>query len=155
MNDIINFWNLRSQREKNLISISFALIALMAVFSIFTWVMSNTKSSKAKMINAKNDYEYVYNGALSLLGKKSNSLLKNNPSEIIDSIRSIASDNGVSVSDISLDNEIMTIILNAQKLEEIIFVLESLHIELALKISKLDLISNDDEMRVTLVYGIK
>ncbi len=155
MNDIINFWNLRSQREKNLISISFALIALMAVFSMFSWVMSNTKSSKAKMINAKNDYEYVYNGALSLLGKKSNSLLKNNPSEIIDSIRSIASDNGVSVSDISLDNEIMTIILNAQKLEEIIFVLESLHIELALKITKLDLISNDDEMRVTLVYGIK
>ena len=155
MNDIINFWNLRSQREKNLISISFALIALMAVFSMFSWVMSNTKSSKAKMINAKNDYEYVYNGALSLLGKKSNSLLKNNPSEIIDSIRSIASDNGVSVSDVSLDDEIMTIILNAQKLEEIIFVLESLHIELALKISKLDLISNDDEMRVTLVYGIK
>ena len=155
MNDIINFWNLRSQREKNLISISFALIALMAVFSMFSWVMSNTKSSKAKMINAKNDYEYVYNGALSLLGKKSNSLLKNNPSEIIDSIRSIASDNGLSVSNISLDNEIMTIILNAQKLEEIIFVLESLHIELALKISKLDLISNDDEMRVTLVYGIK
>ncbi len=155
MNDIINFWNLRSQREKNLISISFALIALMAVFSMFSWVMSNTKSSKAKMINAKNDYEYVYNGALSLLGKKSNSLLKNNPSEIIDSIRSIASDNGVSVSDISLDDEIMTIILNAQKLEEIIFVLESLHIELALKITKLDLISNDDEMRVTLVYGIK
>tara|TARA_B100000401_G_C52575034_1_gene609798 strand:+ start:137 stop:604 length:468 start_codon:yes stop_codon:yes gene_type:complete len=155
MNDIINFWNLRSQREKNLISISFALIALMAVFSMFSWVMSNTKSSKAKMINAKNDYEYVYNGALSLLGKKSNSLLKNNPSEIIDSIRSIASDNGVSVSDVSLDDEIMTIILNAQKLEEIIFVLESLHIELALKITKLDLISNDDEMRVTLVYGIK
>ena len=155
MNDIINFWNLRSQREKNLISISFALIALMAVFSMFSWVMSNTKSSKAKMINAKNDYEYVYNGALSLLGKKSNSLLKNNPSEIIDSISSIASDNGVSVSDISLDDEIMTIILNAQKLEEIIFVLESLHIELALKITKLDLISNDDEMRVTLVYGIK
>ena len=155
MNDIINFWNLRSQREKNLISISFALIALMAVFSMFSWVMSNTKSSKAKMINAKNDYEYVYNGALSLLGKKSNSLLKNNPSEIIDSIRSIASDNGVSVSDISLDNEIMTIILNAQKLEEIVFVMESLHIELALKITKLDLISNDDEMRVTLVYGIK
>ena len=92
MNDIINFWNLRSQREKNLISISFALIALMAIISIFSWVMSNTKSSKAKMINAKNDYEYVYNGALSLLGKKSNSLLKNNPSEIIDSIRSIASD---------------------------------------------------------------
>ena len=155
MNDIINFWNLRSQRERNLISISFALIALMAVFSMFSWAMSNTKSSKAKMINAKNDYEYVYNGALSLLGKKSNSLLKNNPSEIIDSIRSIASDNGVSVSDISLDNEIMTVILNAQKLEEIIFVLESLHIELALKITKLDLISNDDEMRVTLVYGIK
>tara|TARA_B100000131_G_C18055813_1_gene588350 strand:- start:435 stop:902 length:468 start_codon:yes stop_codon:yes gene_type:complete len=155
MNDIINFWNLRSQREKNLISISFALIALMAVFSMFSWVMSNTKSSKAKMINAKNDYEYVYNGALSLLGKKSNSLLKNNPSEIIDSIRSIASDNGLSVSNISLDNEIMTIILNAQKLEEIIFVLESLHIELALKITKLDLMSNDDEMRVTLVYGIK
>ena len=155
MNDIINFWNLRPQREKNLISISFALIALMAVFSIFSWVMSNTKSSKAKMINAKNDYEYVYNGALSLLGKKSNSLLKNNPSEIIDSIRSISSDNGVSVSDINLDDEIMTIILNAQKLEEIIFVLESLHIELALKITKLDLISNDDEMRVTLVYGIK
>mgnify|MGYP001294854609 CR=1 FL=1 len=155
MNDIINFWNLRSQREKNLISISFALIALMAVFSMFSWVMSNTKSSKAKMINAKNDYEYVYNGALSLLGKKSNSLLKNNPSEIIDSIRSIASDNGVSVSDISLDDEIMTIILNAQKLEEIVFVMESLHIELALKITKLDLISNDDEMRVTLVYGIK
>ena len=155
MNDIINFWNLRSQREKNLISISFALIALMAVFSMFSWVMSNTKSSKAKMINAKNDYEYVYNGALSLLGKKSNSLLKNNPSEIIDSIRSIASDNGVSVSDVSLDDEIMTIILNAQKLEEIIFVLESLHIELALKITKLDLISNDDEMKVTLVYGIK
>jgi len=155
MNDIINFWNLRSQREKNLISISFALIALMAVFSMFSWVMSNTKSSKAKMINAKNDYEYVYNGALSLLGKKSNSLLKNNPSEIIDSISSIASDNGVSVSDISLDDEIMTIILNAQKLEEIIFVLESLHIELALKITKLDLMSNDDEMRVTLVYGIK
>ena len=114
MNDIINFWNLRSQREKNLISISFALIALMAIISIFSWVMSNTKSSKAKMINAKNDYEYVYNGALSLLGKKSNSLLKNNPSEIIDSIRSIASDNGVSVSDISLDNEIMTVILNAK-----------------------------------------
>ncbi|HAH67399.1 MAG TPA: hypothetical protein DCL68_02575 [Gammaproteobacteria bacterium] len=155
MNDIINFWNLRSQRERNLISISFALIALMAIISIFSWVMSNTKSSKAKMINAKNDYEYVYNGALSLLGKKSNSLLKNNPSEIIDSIRSIASVNGVSVSDVSLDDEIMTIILNAQKLEEIIFVLESLHIELALKITKLDLISNDDEMRVTLVYGIK
>lgn len=155
MNDIINFWNLRSQRERNLISISFALIALMAIISIFSWVMSNTKSSKAKMINAKNDYEYVYNGALSLLGKKSNSVLKNNPSEIIDSIRSIASVNGVSVSDISLDDEIMTIILNAQKLEEIIFVLESLHIELALKITKLDLISNDDEMRVTLVYGIK
>ena len=155
MNDIINFWNLRSQRERNLISISFALIALMAIISIFSWVMSNTKSSKAKMINAKNDYEYVYNGALSLLGKKSNSVLKNNPSEIIDSIRSIASVNGVSVSDISLDDEIMTIILNAQKLEEIVFVLESLHIELALKITKLDLISNDDEMRVTLVYGIK
>jgi len=155
MNDIINFWNLRSQRERNLISISFALIALMAIISIFSWVMSNTKSSKARMINAKNDYEYVYNGALSLLGKKSNSVLKNNPSEIIDSIRSIASVNGVSVSDISLDDEIMTIILNAQKLEEIIFVLESLHIELALKITKLDLISNDDEMRVTLVYGIK
>ena len=155
MNDIINFWNLRSQRERNLISISFALIALMAIISIFSWVMSNTKSSKARMINAKNDYEYVYNGALSLLGKKSNSVLKNNPSEIIDSIRSIASVNGVSVSDISLDDEIMTIILNAQKLEGIIFVLESLHIELALKITKLDLISNDDEMRVTLLYGIK
>ena len=152
MNDLFHFWNLRSQRERNLISVSLALIILMTIFSVFSWVISNTKSSKTKMIAAKNDYEYVYKGAIRLLGKASSNLLKGNPSQIYTSINALSSEQNLKVLDIRLKDQTIVIELNVETFDQITGFLESMHSKLGLKLTKFDLISSDDQKTATLIY---
>lgn len=105
MNNLNQFWKLRSDRERRLIVISMALILLFFVISASHWIISQTTSSKSKLVSAKSDYEHVYEGALLILGRTSEDLLQNNPNEVFDSIRSLSSEQSILLMDIRLNEK--------------------------------------------------
>lgn len=153
MNNLNQFWKLRSDREKSLIVISMALILLFFVISASHWIISQTTSSKSKLVSAKSDYEYVYEGALFILGRTSEDLLKNNPNQVFDSIRSLSSEQSIVLMDIRLNDEGMVIDLGIESLDQIIKFIESMHSSFAFNLVELSLISSSEQKTVTLIYS--
>ncbi|MDC0222574.1 type II secretion system protein M [Gammaproteobacteria bacterium] len=153
MNNLNQFWKLRSDRERRLIVISMALILLFFVISASHWIVSKTTNSKSKLVSAKSDYEHVYEGALLILGQTSEDLLKNNPNEVFDSIRSLSSEQSILLMDIRLNDEGMVIDLGIESLDQIIKFIESMHSSFALNLVELSLISSNEQKTVTLIYS--
>jgi len=153
LNNLNQFWKLRSDRERNLIVISMALILLFFVISASHWIISQTTSSKSKLVSAKSDYEYVYDGALLILGRTSEDLLQNNPNEVFDSIRSLSSEQSISLMDIRLNDEGMVIDLGIESLDQIIKFIESMHSSFAFNLVELSLNSSNEQKTVTLIYS--
>jgi hypothetical protein len=153
LNNLNQFWKLRSDRERNLIVISLASILLLFFISVSHWIISQTTSSKSKLLSAKTDYEYVYEGALLILGRTSEDLLQNNPNEVFDSIRSLSSEQSILLMDIRLNDEGMVIDLGIESLDQIIKFIESMHSSFAFNLIELSLISSDEQKTVTLIYS--
>ena len=153
MNNLNQFWKLRSDRERRLIIISMALILLFFVISASHWIVSQTTSSKSKLVSAKSDYEHVYEGALLILGRTSEDLLQNNPNEVFDSIRSLSSEQSILLMDIRLNDEGMVIDLGIESLDQIIKFIESMHSSFAFNLVELSLISSNEQRTVTLIYS--
>lgn len=153
MNNLNQFWKLRSDRERRLIIISMALILLFFVISASHWIVSQTISSKSKLVSAKSDYEHVYEGALLILGQTSEDLLQNNPNEVFDSIRSLSSEQSILLMDIRLNDEGMVIDLGIESLDQIIKFIESMHSSFAFNLVELSLISSNEQKTVTLIYS--
>lgn len=153
MNNLNQFWKLRSDRERRLIIISMALILLFFVISASHWIVSQTTSSKSKLVSAKSDYEHVYEGALLILGQTSEDLLQNNPNEVFDSIRSLSSEQSILLMDIRLNDEGMVIDLGIESLDQIIKFIESMHSSFAFNLVELSLISSNEQKTVTLIYS--
>ena len=153
MNNLNQFWKLRSDRERRLIIISMALILLFFVISASHWIVSQTISSKSKLVSAKSDYEHVYEGALLILGRTSEDLLQNNPNEVFDSIRSLSSEQSILLMDIRLNDEGMVIDLGIESLDQIIKFIESMHSSFAFNLVELSLMSSNEQKTVTLIYS--
>lgn len=153
MNNLNQFWKLRSDRERRLIVISMALILLFFVISASHWIVSKTTNSKSKLVSAKSDYEYVYEGALLILGRTSEDLLQNNPNEVFDSIRSLSSEQSILLMDIRLNDEGMVVDLGIESLDQIIKFIESMHSSFAFNLVELSLISSNEQKTVTLIYS--
>ena len=153
MNNLNQFWKLRSDRERRLIIISMALILLFFVISASHWIISQTTSSKSKLVSAKSDYEHVYEGALLILGRTSEDLLQNNPNEVFDSIRSLSSEQSILLMDIRLNDEGMVIDLGIESLDQIIKFIESMHSSFAFNLVELSLMSSNEQKTVTLIYS--
>lgn len=130
-----------------------ALILLFFVISASHWIISQTTSSKSKLVSAKSDYEYVYDGALLILGRTSEDLLQNNPNEVFDSIRSLSSEQSISLMDIRLNDEGMVIDLGIESLDQIIKFIESMHSSFAFNLVELSLTSSNEQKTVTLIYS--
>jgi len=130
-----------------------ALILLFFVISASHWIISQTTSSKSKLVSAKSDYEYVYDGALLILGRTSEDLLQNNPNEVFDSIRSLSSEQSISLMDIRLNDEGMVIDLGIESLDQIIKFIESMHSSFAFNLVELSLNSSNEQKTVTLIYS--
>ena len=130
-----------------------ALILLFFVISASHWIISQTTSSKSKLVSAKSDYEYVYDGALLILGRTSEDLLQNNPNEVFDSIRSLSSEQSISLMDIRLNDEGMVIDLGIESLDQIIKFIESMHSTFAFNLVELSLTSSNEQKTVTLIYS--
>ena len=153
MNNFNQFWKQRTDRERNLIVISLALILLFFVISVSHWVISQTTSSKLKLISAKSDYEYVYEGALLILGRTSEDILQNNPTEVFNSIRSLSSEQGILLMDIALNDEGMVVEFGIESLDQIIKFIESMQTTFAFNLIELNLISSNEQKTVTLIYA--
>jgi len=153
LNNLNQFWKLRSDRERRLIIISMALILLFFVISASHWIVSQTTSSKSKLVSAKSDYEHVYEGALLILGQTSEDLLQNNPNQVFDSIRSLSSEQSILLMDIRLNDEGMVIDLGIESLDQIIKFIESMHSSFAFNLVELSLISSNEQKTVTLIYS--
>lgn len=153
MNNLNQFWKLRSDRERRLIIISMALILLFFVISASHWIVSQTTSSKSKLVSAKSDYEHVYEGALLILGRTSEDLLQNNPNEVFDSIRSLSTEQSILLMDIRLNDEGMVVDLGIESLDQIIKFIESMHSSFAFNLVELSLISSNEQKTVTLIYS--
>lgn len=153
MNNLNQFWKLRSDRERRLIVISMALILLFFVISASHLIISQTTSSKSKLVSAKSDYEHVYEGALLILGRTSEDLLQNNPNEVFDSIRSLSTEQSILLMDIRLNDEGMVIDLGIESLDQIIKFIESMHSSFAFNLVELSLISSNEQKTVTLIYS--
>ena len=130
-----------------------ALILLFFVISASHWIVSKTTNSKSKLVSAKSDYEYVYEGALLILGRTSEDLLQNNPNEVFDSIRSLSSEQSILLMDIRLNDEGMVIDLGIESLDQIIKFIESMHSSFAFNLVELSLISSNEQKTVTLIYS--
>ena len=130
-----------------------ALILLFFVISASHWIVSQTISSKSKLVSAKSDYEHVYEGALLILGRTSEDLLQNNPNQVFDSIRSLSSEQSILLMDIRLNDEGMVIDLGIESLDQIIKFIESMHSSFAFNLVELSLISSNEQKTVTLIYS--
>ena len=68
MIDLGKIWLERSQREQNLIMLTMISICLMLLITLSSSIFSKTNQSRNQLKKAKQDFEYVKNGADRLIG---------------------------------------------------------------------------------------
>ena len=67
MNNLIDFFNDRSKREKRLIVLLFTFFLVFILGSFINGIISKTSMASKKYQSAKNDYEYVRNSTLMII----------------------------------------------------------------------------------------
>lgn len=130
-----------------IISICLALLILLSS-SIF----SKTNQSRNQLKKAKQDFEYVKNGADRLIGFALTSSLKGQPNEIRRIINEIASQNNLGEIEVSFDSDKMFSTFTIDEIDQIIVFINQVNRKIGFNIRSLDYENSNKAGSVTVEF---
>lgn len=152
MIDLGKIWLERSQREQNLIMLTMISICLALFILLSSSILSQTNQSRNQLKKAKQDFEYVKNGADRLIGFALASSLKDQPNEIRRIINEIASQNDLGEIEVSFDSDKMFSTFTIDDIDQIIVFINQVNGKIGLNIRSLDYVNSNKVGSVTVVF---
>ena len=152
MIDLGKIWLERSQREQNLIMLTMISICLALFILLSSSILSQTNQSRNQLKKAKQDFEYVKNGADRLIGFALASSLKDQPNEIRRIINEIASQNDLGEIEVSFDSDKMFSTFKIDDIDQIIVFINQVNGKIGLNIRSLDYVNSNKVGSVTVVF---
>ena len=130
-----------------MISVCLALFILLS-----SSILSQTNQSRNQLKKAKQDFEYVKNGADRLIGFALASSLKDQPNEIRRIINEIASQNDLGEIEVSFDSDKMFSTFKIDDIDQIIVFINQVNGKIGLNIRSLDYVNSNKVGSVTVVF---
>ena len=130
-----------------MISVCLALFILLS-----SSILSQTNQSRNQLKKAKQDFEYVKNGADRLIGFALASSLKDQPNEIRRLINEIASQNDLGEIEVSFDSDKMFSTFKIDDIDQIIVFINQVNGKIGLNIRSLDYVNSNKVGSVTVVF---
>ena len=152
MIDLGKIWLERSQREQNLIMLTMISICLMLLITLSSSIFSKTNQSRNQLNKAKQDFEYVKNGADRLIGFTLASNLKGQPNEVRRIINEIASENDLGEIEVSFDSDKMFSTFTVDDIDQIIVFINQVNGKIGLNIRSLDYENSNKAASVTVEF---
>ncbi|MCH2651742.1 MAG: type II secretion system protein M [Gammaproteobacteria bacterium] len=152
MIDLGKIWLERSQREQNLIMLTMISVCLALLILLSSSILSQTNQSRNQLKKAKQDFEYVKNGADRLIGFALASSLKDQPNEIRRIINEIASQNDLGEIEVSFDSDKMFSTFTIDDIDQIIVFINQVNGKIGLNIRSLDYVNSNKVGSVTVVF---
>ena len=152
MIDLGKIWLERSQREQNLIMLTMISVCLALFILLSSSILSQTNQSRNQLKKAKQDCEYVKNGADRLIGFALASSLKDQPNEIRRIINEIASQNDLGEIEVSFDSDKMFSTFTIDDIDKIIVFINQVNGKIGLNIRSLDYVNSNKVGSVTVVF---
>ena len=152
MIDLGKIWLERSQREQNLIMFTMISICLALLILLSSSILSQTNQSRNQLKKAKQDYEYVKNGADRLIGFALASSLKSQPNEIRRIINEIASQNDLGKIEVSFDSEKMFSTFTIDDIDQIIVFINQVNRKIGFNIRSLNYVNSNKVRSVTVEF---
>ena len=152
MIDLGKIWLERSQRQQNLIMLTMISVCLALLILLSSSILSQTNQSRNQLKKAKQDFEYVKNGADRLIGFALASSLKDQPNEIRRIINEIASQNDLGEIEVSFDSDKMFSTFKIDDIDQIIVFINQVNGKIGLNIRSLDYVNSNKVGSVTVVF---
>ncbi len=152
MIDLGKIWHKRSQREQNLIMLMIISICLALLILLSSSIFSKTNQSRNQLKKAKQDFEYVKNGADRLIGFALTSSLKGQPNEIRRIINEIASQNNLGEIEVSFDSDKMFSTFTIDEIDQIIVFINQVNRKIGFNIRSLDYENSNKAGSVTVEF---
>ena len=152
MIDLGKIWLERSQREQNLIILTMISVCLALLILLSSSILSQTNQSRNQLKKAKQDFEYVKNGADRLIGFALASSLKGQPNEIRRIINEIASQNDLGEIEVSFDSDKMFLTFTIDDIDQIIVFINQVNGKIGFNIRSLDYVNSNKVGSVTVEY---
>ena len=152
MIDLGKIWLERSQREQYLIMLTMISVCLALFILLSSSILSQTNQSRNQLKKAKQDFEYVKNGADRLIGFALASSLKDQPNEIRRIINEIASQNDLGEIEVSFDSDKMFSTFTIDDIDQIIVFINQVNGKIGLNIRSLDYVNSNKVGSVTVEY---
>lgn len=152
MIDLGKIWLERSQREQNLIMLTMISVCLALFILLSSSILSQTNQSRNQLKKAKQDFEYVKNGADRLIGFALASSLRDQPNEIRRIINEIASQNDLGEIEVSFDSDKMFSTFTIDDIDQIIVFINQVNGKIGLNIRSLDYVNSNKVGSVTVVF---
>ena len=152
MIDLEKIWLERSQREQNLIMLMIISICLALLILLSSSILSETNQSRNQLKKAKQDFEYVKNGADRLIGFALASSLKSQPNEIRRIINEIASQNDLGKIEVSFDSEKMFSTFIIDDIDQIIVFINQVNRKIGFNIRSLNYVNSNKVRSVTVEF---
>ena len=130
-----------------IISICLALLILLS-----SSILSETNQSRNQLKKAKQDFEYVKNGADRLIGFALASSLKSQPNEIRRIINEIASQNDLGKIEVSFDSEKMFSTFTIDDIDQIIVFINQVNRKIGFNIRSLNYVNSNKVRSVTVEF---
>tara|TARA_B100000073_G_scaffold293246_1_gene256856 strand:- start:174 stop:644 length:471 start_codon:yes stop_codon:yes gene_type:complete len=150
--DLGKIWHKRSQREQNLIMLMIISICLALLILLSSSIFSKTNQSRNQLKKAKQDFEYVKNGADRLIGFALTSSLKGQPNEIRRIINEIASQNNLGEIEVSFDSDKMFSTFTIDEIDQIIVFINQVNRKIGFNIRSLDYENSNKAGSVTVEF---
>ena len=154
MIDLGKIWHKRSQREQNLIMLMIISICLALLILLSSSIFSKTNQSRNQLKKAKQDFEYVKNGADRLIGFALTSSLKGQPNEIRRIINEIASQNNLGEIEVSFDSDKMFSTFTIDEIDQIIVFINQVNRKIGFNIRSLDYENSNKAGSVTIEFDM-
>ena len=154
MIDLGKIWHKRSQREQNLIMLMIISICLALLILLSSSIFSKTNQSRNQLKKAKQDFEYVKNGADRLIGFALTSSLKGQPNEIRRIINEIASQNNLGEIEVSFDSDKMFSTFTIDEIDQIIVFINQVNRKIGFNIRSLDYENSNKAGLVTIEFDM-
>ena len=152
MIDLGKIWLERSQREQNLIMLTMISVCLALFILLSSSILSQTNQSRNQLKKAKQDFEYVKNGADRLIGFALASSLKDQPNEIRRIINEIASQNDLGEIEVSGDSDKMFSTFKIDDIDQIIVFINQVNGKIGFNIRSLDYVNSNKVGSVTVEF---
>ena len=154
MIDLGKIWLERSQREQNLIMLTMISVCLALFILLSSSILSQTNQSRNQLKKAKQDFEYVKNGADRLIGFALASSLKDQPNEIRRIINEIASQNDLGEIEVSFDSDKMFSTFTIDDIDQIIVFINQVNRKIGFNIRSLDYENSNKAGSVTIEFDM-